>query len=120
MTKTHKDLDVWQAGVAVAERTYTLTWTFPKEELFGLTAQMRRSAVPIASNIAEGAARRGAKEFAQYLYVAAGSASDRDTQLEIAGRIGLGKPEELERARMELSRVAMMLQGLIRSLRPRT
>jgi len=96
--KTHKDLDVWQSAVAVAERTYRLTRTFPKEEVFGLTAQMRRSSVSIASNIAEGAARRGAKEFAQYLYVAAGSASELDTQLEIASRIGLGKPEEVERA----------------------
>ena len=116
MTKTHKDLDVWQAAVVVAERTYRLTRTFPREEVFGLTAQMRRSSVSIASNIAEGAARRGAKQFAQFLHVAAGSASELDTQLEIARRIGLGEPDEVERAQAEVGRVAMMLQGLIRSL----
>ena len=69
MPVSHKDLQVWRAAVVLARDTYKLTTRFPREEQFGITAQMRRSAVSIASNIAEGAARHGTKEFLQYLYV---------------------------------------------------
>jgi four helix bundle protein len=65
--KTHKELDVWQVSVELAKEVYQVTRGFPKDEQFGLVAQMRRSAVSISSNIAEGAARQGTKEFIQYL-----------------------------------------------------
>ena len=78
---------------------------------------MRRSAISIPSNIAEGAARQGDKEFVQFLYVAAGSASELDTQLEIAKRVPIGDPQDLERLQSEVERISMMLQGLIRSVR---
>ena len=87
--KTHKSLDVWQVAVNLAQNIYGVTRRFPKEELFGLTTQMRRCAISIPSNIAEGSARQGDKEFIQFLYVAAGSASELDTQLEIARRVGV-------------------------------
>lgn len=67
--KTHKDLDVWKQSIALSKEIYQLTKTFPKEEMFGLVSQMRRAAVSIASNIAEGAARRGNKEFSHFLYI---------------------------------------------------
>jgi len=115
--KSHKNLDVWQIAVKLAEEVYGVTRRFPKDELFGLTTQMRRSAISIPSNIADGAARQGDKEFVQFLYVAAGSASELDTQLEIAKRVPIGDPQDLERLQSEVERISMMLQGLIRSVR---
>lgn len=73
--KSHKDLDVWRAAIELARDTYELLKTFPKEEQYGIVGQMKRSAVSIASNIAEGAARQGTKEFVQYLYIAVGGVS---------------------------------------------
>ena len=68
--KTHKDLDVWKRGMALAGEVYKLTAAFPKEEMYGLTCQMRRAAVSVPSNIAEGAARNTSKEFVQFFYIA--------------------------------------------------
>ena len=96
---------------------YEVTKVFPKEEHFGLTSQMRRAAVSIASNIAEGAARSSSKEFVQFLHVSLGSASELETQIEIARRNGFGEPTDLERMQSGLTSVARMLQGLIRSIR---
>ena len=115
--KSHKNLDVWRIPVKLAEEVYGVTRRFPKDELFRLTTQMRRSAISIPSNIADGAARQGDKEFVQFLYVAAGSASELDTQLEIAKRVPIGDPQDLERLQSEVERISMMLQGLIRSVR---
>jgi four helix bundle protein len=114
--KTHKDLDVWKIAVELAIEVYGITRSFPRDEQFGLSAQMRRSAVSIASNIAEGAARQTKKEFVQFLHIAAGSASELDTQIEIARGISVGEPGELQRLQNTVGRVAMMLQGLIRSI----
>jgi len=82
--KTHKDLDVWKEAIAVAKEVYKLTESFPQEETYGLTSQMRRAAVSIASNIAEGAARNSTKEFIQSLYIALGSLAELETQLLLA------------------------------------
>jgi four helix bundle protein len=73
--KSHKDLDVWRAAVGLAKNIYQVTTAFPKEEMFGMTTQMRRCSVSIASNIVEGAARQGNKEFIQFLHIALGSAA---------------------------------------------
>jgi four helix bundle protein len=75
VVKSHEDLEVWQVAVALAKQLYELTAASPREERFGLTAQLRKSAVSIPSNIAEGAARQGTKESVQFLYISAGSAS---------------------------------------------
>ena len=82
--KTHKDLEVWKESINLTNEIYSLTRTFPKYECFGLSSQMQRSAVSIASNIAEGAARGSDKEFIKFLYYAIGSASELETQLFIA------------------------------------
>ena len=116
--KTHKELDVWKVSVDLAKEVYQVTRGFPRDEQFGLVSQMRRSAVSIASNIAEGAARQGTKEFIQFLYVAVSSASELDTQLEIAQAIGACPPEQLQPVQGTVVRVTMMLRGLIRSLKP--
>jgi four helix bundle protein len=116
--KTHKELDVWQVSVGLAKEVYHVTRGFPKDEQFGLVTQMRRSAVSIPSDIAEGAARQGTKESIQCLYVAVGSASELDTQLEVAKAIGVCRAEQLERVQEAVVRVTMILRGLIRSLKP--
>lgn len=71
--KTHRDLEVWKRGISFVTTIYKLTDSFPKEELYGLTSQIRRAAISIPSNIAEGAARKSNKEFIHYLYIALGS-----------------------------------------------
>lgn len=83
-TRAHYDLDAWRVARELVTRVYLLTQNFPRAELFGLTAQLRRAAVSIPSNIAEGAARTGAREFAHFLNVARGSLSELETQLLIA------------------------------------
>ena len=85
--KTHKDLEVWQKAIDLVEKSYRVTKTFPHEELYGLTSQIRRAAVSIPSNIAEGAARQTSKEYIQYLYIALGSLSELETQFIVAKRI---------------------------------
>lgn len=99
---------------------YEVTKAYPKEEQYGLVSQMRRSAVSIASNIAEGAARQGQKEFVQFLYVSLASASELDTQIEISKAIGLGKEQQLGDLQKNLEAVSKMLQGLIRSVKAST
>lgn len=86
--KTHKDLDVWKRGISFVEQIYKTTKKFPREELYGLTSQLRRAAVSFPSNIAEGAARSSPKEFIQFLYIALGSLSEIETQVMIAERLG--------------------------------
>ena len=85
--KTHKDLDVWKKAMDLVENIYNITSKFPVEEKYGLVSQIRRAAVSIPSNIAEGAGRNSNKEFIQYLYVSMGSLSEVETQLLIAQRL---------------------------------
>jgi len=117
--KSHKDLEVWKEAVELSISCYDITKKFPREEQFGLPFQMHRAAVSIASNIAEGAARAGSKEFIQFLYISLGSASELDTQIEIAKRIGLGDQSGLERLQLQTNMVGRMLQGLIHSVKKR-
>ncbi|MFH0927923.1 MAG: four helix bundle protein [bacterium] len=84
---TFRDLIVWQKAVDLVEEIYRLTTEFPKEEQYGLCGQMRRAAVSIPSNIAEGRLREGDKEFRQFLLMAYGSAGELETQIEIAKRL---------------------------------
>ena len=93
--KSHKDLEVWKQAVSLAGLVYEVTKGFPADERFGLTTQMRRAAVSIASNIAEGAARHSDKEFVRFLHIASGSASELDTQLEIAELAGIARREDI-------------------------
>ena len=89
MRRAHKDLRVWQSAIALVEDVYRLTSTFPRDEQFGLTSQMRRAAVSVPSNIAEGSARQTTKELLHFLSIAAGSLAELDTQLEITVRLNL-------------------------------
>lgn len=82
--KSHKDLDVWKNSISLVKEIYIVSKLFPKDELYGLTNQIRRSAVSVASNIAEGAARNYEKEFIRFLFIAKGSLSELETQIIIA------------------------------------
>ena len=85
--RNHKDLKVWEKSIDLAEEIYKITKNFPKEELYGITSQIRRAAVSISANIAEGAARNSNKEFIQFLYIALGSLSELETELIISKRV---------------------------------
>ena len=93
--QSHKDLKVWHLGIDLAEVVYEVTGRYPKHELYGLTSQMRRAAVSIPSNIAEGAARQSRGEFLQFVYIASGSASELSTQIEISRRTNLTEVNRL-------------------------
>jgi four helix bundle protein len=118
--KTHKDLEVWRLAIELAKDVYAITSEYPREESFGLVSQMRRAAVSVASNIAEGAARNGDKEFVRFLYVALGSASELDTHIEVSRVVLLCEPSHLKKLQDKVAKVAMLLSGLIRSVRHRS
>jgi four helix bundle protein len=90
--RPHERLDVWQDAMALVESIYRLTADFPDHERFGLVSQMRRAAVSIPSNIAEGAARRSTAEYLRFLSIARGSLAELDTQINIALRLGFALP----------------------------
>jgi len=92
---THKDLNVWKQGIELVEDIYELTRNLPSDEKYNLISQLKRSAVSVPSNIAEGAARNSTKEFLRFLDIANGSLSELETQLIIIERLDLYKTEEL-------------------------
>jgi four helix bundle protein len=120
MEKPHKKLDVWQAAMKATVMIYKLTAKFPDEEKFGLVSQMRRAAVSIPCNIAEGAARQGKKEFKNFVSMAQGSLSELDTQLELAVILGYLAAETMQEIDVHLLRIDKMLSGLMRSLTKKT
>ena len=114
MNKPHKKLTVWQKAMDLVLKVYTITSRFPKSEVYGLTSQTRRAAISIPSNIAEGASRRTKKEFLQFLYIAKGSLSELDTQLELAKGLGFFSLESWEALDGEMVDIDKMISGLIR------
>ena len=92
--RRHHELQVWREAIELVEEAYRLTSAFPREELYGLTSQMRRAAVSVPSNIAEGAARQSEREFLQFLIIARGSLSELETQVLIAEKLGYMKSVE--------------------------
>lgn len=113
--KTHKQLGVWIQAMALVKMVYAVTSTFPREEIFGLTSQMRRAVVSIPSNIAEGAGRSGCKEFAHFLDIARGSLAELDTQFEIAQMLNYLSPDLL--ITQQLNSVGALLTGLKKSIK---
>jgi four helix bundle protein len=113
---SHKDLVVYQKSIEFVTKIYETTNNFPKEELFGLTSQLRRAAISIPSNIAEGFARRHNKELTQFLYVSLGSAVEIETQLLIAKNINYINEEIYIMLTNLLSEISKMLIGLIHKL----
>jgi four helix bundle protein len=116
--KPHKRLDAWKKAVELVIQIYSATDGFPGQERYALVDQMRRAAVSIPSNIAEGAARRTKREFVQFLHMARGSLSELDTHLEIAVRLGYLAPEVKAGLQAACDEVDRLVNGLIRSLNP--
>jgi four helix bundle protein len=114
--KHYKELLVWQKGMALAKIVYQLTARFPPEERYGLTSQMRRAAVSVPSNIAEGQARKSTNEFLQFLSLAKGSLAELDTQLILSVELSLLRQTEAEPALKEIDELQKMLVGLKRKL----
>jgi four helix bundle protein len=114
--KSHRDLIAWQKAMTLAETVYQLTLSFPKEEIYGLTSQIRRCAVSIPANIAEGQGRRSKKEFQQFLGHARGSLLELDTHLELALRFRYLNPEFYQKAKPQIDEVGRLINGLMRSL----
>jgi len=117
--KTHYDLDVWNKSIVLVSKIYKTTVKFPKEEIYGLTSQIKRASISIPSNIAEGASRQTNKEFIQFLYIALGFASEVETQLIIANNLGFITQDELSLLLNELIKIKKMLNGLIKHLKDR-
>jgi four helix bundle protein len=112
----YRDLVAWQKAMVLAELIYKETATLPIEERYGLTSQMRRAAVSIPSNIAEGQGRRSSDEdFARFLRIALGSNCELDTQIELATRLDMMKPASAARVRPQVEEVGRLISGLLRS-----
>src|SRR5437588_5762251 len=116
MSKPHKKLVAWTKGMELVERIYDLTKSFPREEIYGLTSQLRRAAVSVPSNIAEGAADRSRVQFKNYLSVAIGSLNELETQLEIARRIGYLDARAFEASESLVDECMAVTYGLRKSL----
>lgn len=117
--RTHHDLDVWKLSLDWVEAIYRCSATWPSEERYGLTSQVRRAAVSVAANIAEGAGRKGTGEFIQFLSIARGSLAEVETHLLIATRLGYLNIEQFKPLNADLERIGRMLSALTTKLRQR-
>lgn len=114
---SYKDLIVWQKAVDLVVEIYRLTENFPKAETYGITSQMRRSAVSIPSNIAEGRRRGSRKDFRQFLIISYGSGAELETQIEIVKKLPFGESVDFKKADSLLLEVMKMLNKMITNLK---
>ena len=115
LRRNHRELVAWQQAVELVVLVYRTTDAFPKSELYGLASQLRRAAVSIPANIAEGAARGGTPELLRFLSIAQGSLSELDTHVEVASRLGFLKDRKA--LDEKITRVFQLLTGLVASLK---
>ena len=116
--QSYRDLEAWQLGMEFVVRVYAVTRAFPREEMFGLTSQLRRAAVAIPSNVSEGH-QQGTKAYLHFVVMALGSLAEVETQLEIARRLGMSSNDRLESVVNFAGHVRRVLHGLRRSLAAR-
>ncbi|GAI86522.1 unnamed protein product [marine sediment metagenome] len=114
--KSYKDLNIWKRSIEVVEDIYKITKNFPKEEIYGLTSQLRRSAVSIPSNIAEGFARFSNKEYKQFLFISLGTCAEFSTQIIIALRLGYFENKKADKLLNEIDEISKMTMSLIKKL----
>jgi four helix bundle protein len=117
MAHSFRDLVVWQRAMQLTVAIYKLTPGFPHEEMYGLTSQIRRAAVSVPSNIAEGHGRLNTGEFRQFLGVARGSNSELQTQLEIARALAIGNPKLIDEAEGLSHEVGKMIYAILESIK---
>jgi len=114
--KSYKDLNIWKRSIELVEDVYKITKNFPKEEIYGLTSQLRRAAVSIPSNIAEGFTRLHNKEYRQFLYISLGSCAELNTQIIISSRLSYLSNEKVNRTLNEIEEISKMIMGLIKKI----
>jgi len=117
MLKSYRELQVWQRSIELAAAVYRLAGSFPRDEVYGLSSQMKRAAVSAASNIAEGYGRLSAGEYRQFLGIARGSVLELQTQFEIARTLGMGDGKLLDEADALSEQVSKMLYAMIDRLK---
>ena len=117
--RPHEKLDVWKMSVEMVTKVYQFTKGFPADERFGLTSQIRRAAVSVPANIAEGAARQHNKEFLQFLFVAQGSTSELETEILIAKNLGYLDEVKYRELHEGINTIARMLVGLTNHIKTR-
>ena len=116
MLKNYKELKVWQKAYQLCLEVYKITRGFPSDEKYGLTSQMRRAAVSVPSNLAEGYGRKTTPEYIRSLYFAYGSNCELETQISLSGDLGYMKAQEKEMLQKNIGEVERMLKALIKSL----
>jgi four helix bundle protein len=114
--RSYRDLEVWRKAMELAQKCYELTADFPNREVYGLASQIRRAAVSIASNIAEGHSRRTRQAYLNHLSIALGSQSEVETQIDLSCRLGLISKELAEEILLVAGQVGRMLHALVASL----
>ncbi|MBX4181543.1 four helix bundle protein [Candidatus Parcubacteria bacterium] len=114
---SYKDLIVWQKGIDLVAAVYDFTKDFPKEEMFGLSSQIKRAAVSLPANIAEGRHRGSRKDFLHFVRIAYASGAELETEIYIAERLRLGNPDKLDKVRKILDEEMKMLHVMIGKLR---
>lgn len=116
MIQSYRDLDVWKKSIELVTKIYSVTSDFPATELYGLTSQLRRASVSIASNIAEGKTRQSRNEYSRFLYIALGSVAEIETQIIVAKRLKYINDTHEADIMEYLDHIARMLRNLIKSL----
>lgn len=116
--KSFRDLNVWKDGIKLVKNIYEITKTFPNSEIYGLTSQIRRAAVSVPSNIAEGHTRRHTAEFKQFLFIALGSLAEVETQIVIACELGYIEKEHNESTIQNIAILSKQIRSLISKLTP--
>ncbi len=112
MARSYRELDVWQCAIQLSVPLYKITADFPREEIYGLTSQLRRAGVSVASNIAEGYGRTSRGEYRNFIGMARGSALEVQTQLVIARELGFGDPDRIAEAEALAERAGKMLWSM--------
>ncbi len=118
MRQSYRDLQVWQKGMDLVVRIYELTSLFPQNEMYGLTSQMRRAAVSVPSNLAEGKGRSD-RDFSRFVLQSRGSVWELETQVEIAGRLGYLPDQHVQEIKRLTSEISRMLNGMLEALADR-
>lgn len=114
-----RDLDVWKEGMQLATAVYRGTSDFPREELYGLTSQLRRASVSVPANIAEGYGRNSSGNYIQFLKISLGSAKEIETLVELSRRLGFLKTDDATALATQAQRLSKMLRSLIRAIEAR-
>lgn len=114
--RSYRDLKIWQRAIDLVEEIYNVTRSFPSEEKFGLTSQMRRCSVSVPSNIAEGFGRVHNKEYRNFLFISIGSCAELSTQLTISARVGYLEKAKEQRLQDEIDQISRMIMSLTKKL----